>query len=480
MTRIKVPRWADAGACEVVTDRDVKHGTEWQWDKTLEIHVNSDDQDSKPELAAEVKSHVTGEAYGLGVPGTTVHASLIIEGDQKTVVNKQSEFWCELTFDMPVAIGLSDELWTLPFDNTQLRVRLRRVNRGNELWSSLNTTTLPTFTRIAVKASPAFTPDKTQHVAEVVLENVDHLLAATNQCLIQRQHRQGITLRANYYPRPHREPRPILTVTVPITGVVESTVPDATPLTQEVFDRVQKLKHDLVDYVLDSTQDESFDHRIVRTVHDFGFYCRQHPETLGMLHEEELRDLLLIVQKQLFSAEGEAIQNRGKTDLKVVNPDNRYQFVVEELKIWRGESSIKELLDQALDSHVTGQEKMVVAQIFSRNREFQRVVDTACDFVSQYPLVKAPLQRWIFDGSPEFPQPQATSSQATVSPSITDATMAASCPRPTQRTASVTAIRRPCGRSTEKLPSITKRPVGHRPATWFNSAQGARISGRLH
>ncbi|WP_282702725.1 hypothetical protein [Streptomyces sp. CC219B] len=357
---------------------------------------------SEPVFSAEVRSNATGETYGVGVPGGITYAGISIEGDQEAVLANPAKYWCELVFDLPVLLGLGDEAWEVPFGDTQLRVRIRRARRGQEIWSSTNTTTLPFFSRVTIRASPVFEPDRTQSVAEAVLESIDYFLDVTGQPLLKRQHREGLTLRAAYYLKPYRQSRPTVTATVPILGVIESLLPDPAPLTPAIVARVQQAKRDLTELIARGVQGKSFTAKVIKSVHDFSFYCRQHPATLGLLHEEQLRDLLLIAQQHAFHAEGEAMQRFGKTDIKIVNPDNRYEIAVVELKIWKREASIEELLQQSLSDHVTGQEALIVMQVFSSNSDFQRVAEKICGIVSAHPDITAPLTRAIFEGSPEL------------------------------------------------------------------------------
>ena len=77
-------------------------------------------------------------------------------------------------------------------------------------------------------------------------------------------------------------------------------------------------------------------------MHDFAFYGRQHPEALGKLVEQEMRDLFVVLLKTMFrGAEGEAFNFNGKSDIKVTNPENAYEFGIIEFKKWRGTESFR-------------------------------------------------------------------------------------------------------------------------------------------
>lgn len=358
-------------------------------------------EEDRPSFAAEVRSHATGEVYGVGVPGVVIHAALAIEGNQRAVVERPGLFLAKVVFDLPVALGLGEEPWNIPFGDTTLECVLLRRARGQERWTSTNTTLLPVFTRVRIKAAPSFAPDQTPVAVKAVLQHLDRLLAAADQPPLQRKYKDEVTVRASFYPQPSNGGPAVAQVTIPLTGVVNAVVPDQMPITSSILAAAEQLQQDLTEFVAERARDESFIEQVLRSVHDFGFYCRQHPETLTRLDEETIRDLLLVVQKHLFAAEGEAIQHRGKTDIKLVNPEDRYQLVVEELKFWSRDDAIRELLQQGLVDHVTGQEDLIVLQVLSRNQDWMRVVEKVRTMVSEHPAVVAPFKRKIYGRSKE-------------------------------------------------------------------------------
>lgn len=346
----------------------------------------------RPIHAAEVRSYETGEVYGVGVPGVIIHRALLIEGNQRAVLEHPEQFWSEVVFDLPVALGLGDQRWQMPLAGTVLRARLLRCGRGEELWSSTDTTMLPAFTRVKLRSHPALAPARTHEAVEAMLAHIDRLLDAAGQQVLQPRQREGFTVRGSYFVMPDRQPHPFLTATIPLWTVVEAQVPDQTPLTPEIIAVAEQHRRELTRFVIDRARNEPFATRVVRSVHDFGFYCRQHAPTLSLLQEEQLRDLLLIPQQQLFSAEGEAMQYCGKTDIKVVNPDSRYEFAVVELKVWDGDDTVAELLDQGFSDHVTGQEAHIVLQVISRRQDFGRIVEKVRHLVQDDDAVTGPLR----------------------------------------------------------------------------------------
>lgn len=351
-------------------------------------------------FAGQVTYYPTNETYGVGPPGSTTHASLSLEGNNRGVESNPDRFWALFEFDLPTKLPLGEQKWTLPFDCTELQVRLLPKVRGEELWSSLNTTTLPEFTRVRIKAAPTFTPAKIQSVAKTVLENIDLLLMAVDRPTLPLSARDGLSLRASFYLRPGRD-KQVLTATVPLTGEISYDSPSPVPVTTKVQNRLDLLRGELITFVSPKPRTERFLEQVRHIVHDFSYYGRQHPDSLGGLTEPVLRDLLLVVLKHFFPAEGEAYHRSGKSDIKVVNPENRYEFAIVELKVWRGRDSIEELLTQAFEKHATGQEALVVCQILSRNTDFIAVADQVRDLVDDHPQTIGQLSRVRYEGSRE-------------------------------------------------------------------------------
>lgn len=361
----------------------------------------SGSEEERPLHAAEVHSHRTGEAFGLGNVGNVIHASLVIEGNQKAVVKHPGLFLAKVVFDLPVALGLGDEQWNISFGNTTLQCALHRRTRGQERWSSTNTTLLPVFTQVHIEATPSFAPDQTPAVVRAVLQQIDRLLSAAGQSPLRGRHKDEITVQALFYPHPHDGERAVARVIIPLTGVVDAVVPNQTPITPSVLSAAEELERDITEFVAEHAEDESFIERVLRSVHNFAFYGRQHPEAFESLHEERIRDLLLVVQKSLFSAEGEAFQHQGKADIKLVDPDDRYRIVVEELKFWSHKGAIRELLQQGLVDHVSGQESLIVLQVLSRGQDWMRVVEKVREMVLEHPAVIGPFKRKVYGSSKE-------------------------------------------------------------------------------
>jgi hypothetical protein len=121
-----------------------------------------------------------------------------------------------------------------------------------------------------------------------------------------------------------------------------------------------------------------FEEQVGRVVHDFCFYCRQHPAALAALGENQVRDLFLVLVKCLFGpAAGEAYRFDGKLDFELINPGNRYEIVTGEFKKWSGRDSARRVYHQALRKHATGQEHAVFVIFLSDRRNAASVLSAA-------------------------------------------------------------------------------------------------------
>ena len=116
--------------------------------------------------------------------------------------------------------------------------------------------------------------------------------------------------------------------------------------------------------------------------------------------EEEIRDLLLAGLNSVFegAAAGEVFNGAGKTDI-LIRQDSVNVFIGE-CKIWEGESSMDEALDQ-LFRYAVWRDTRTAVLLFIRNVDVSAVIDKALNviklrenFVSQTP--EAPAGRYNF------------------------------------------------------------------------------------
>lgn len=180
---------------------------------------------------------------------------------------------------------------------------------------------------------------------------------------------------------------------------VESKGQTSTP-----HDELSRIRDYTEKNIVPRIADKSFMDKVYILVHDFCFYCREHPKALGILAEQDIRDLFLIVVKTALSTgEGEAFHYDGKLDFKIVNPDNKYEIYTGEFKWWHGESSAKELFHQAVRKHATGQEAAIFTVILSKTKDAQKVFEAAKEiFLAQKETVPETFKLSVPTGSKEL------------------------------------------------------------------------------
>lgn len=135
------------------------------------------------------------------------------------------------------------------------------------------------------------------------------------------------------------------------------------------FEReIEEIRQYAAENILPAMGEKTFKERVFLTMHDFCFYCRQHPKALGALSEEQIRDLYLVVLKCIFSyAGGETFHFDGKLDFQIRNPENQYEIVTGEFKWWTSKLTAKQIFHQAVRKHATGQEVEIYAVLLSKN-----------------------------------------------------------------------------------------------------------------
>ena len=111
------------------------------------------------------------------------------------------------------------------------------------------------------------------------------------------------------------------------------------------------------------------------------------PKVFKDLREEDIRNLLLASLNGIYegSATGEAFRNKGKTDI-CIEKNSRAAFIAE-CKIWRGEGSIQNALEQ-LDGYLTWRDCKTALVYFVRNRDFLRVIGLAKDTLERVEFIR--------------------------------------------------------------------------------------------
>lgn len=166
----------------------------------------------------------------------------------------------------------------------------------------------------------------------------------------------------------------------------QDLVPESQRDIKEDFSLILLALENLAYFQKEELEPLAFHEKLLEIFHRFAFFGRQHSEVLGRLGEEELRSLCLVNLKvQFSSAEGEAFNFNGKTDIKVSNPKNPYEFSVAEFKWWRGQDSFREVYSQCVREHATGQEMSLFILVLSSNVDTKQVFDSTVELCRKEP-----------------------------------------------------------------------------------------------
>jgi hypothetical protein len=100
--------------------------------------------------------------------------------------------------------------------------------------------------------------------------------------------------------------------------------------------------------------------------------------------EPELRDVLLSslnTHKGLLSS-GESFNNKGKTDI-LVHSGEEIVFIAE-CKIWRGEASFKQAINQLISLYLTWHDNKTALIIFNRNKGYHQILEKIPAYVKSF------------------------------------------------------------------------------------------------
>jgi hypothetical protein len=108
------------------------------------------------------------------------------------------------------------------------------------------------------------------------------------------------------------------------------------------------------------------------------------PSTVANLHEQQIRDLLLVSLNAQFEgkAAGEVFNGAGKTDILIREKD-RNVFIAE-CKFWKGPQSVHRALDQLL-GYLVWRDTKAALLIFIRGRGTTAVIDKAVRVIASHP-----------------------------------------------------------------------------------------------
>lgn len=133
-------------------------------------------------------------------------------------------------------------------------------------------------------------------------------------------------------------------------------------------------------------------HFILKLIDRLAISIEQNPATFVRLPEEHIRDHILVSLNGHFEggATGETFNANGKTDI-LIREEGANVFIGE-CKFWSGPKALHRAIDQLL-GYATWRDTKTALVLFSRNRNFARVLQTIDKCVPEHPEHKRTLHR---------------------------------------------------------------------------------------
>ena len=122
----------------------------------------------------------------------------------------------------------------------------------------------------------------------------------------------------------------------------------------------------------------------VRIIVNSGIQMERSPSTALQMDEEERRDLMLVALNAVFEGQagGEVFNGSGKTDI-LLRVENRNVFIAE-CKIWRGQKSLTDAIDQLLGYLVWRDTKAALAALH-RDENATQTIERAIETLERHP-----------------------------------------------------------------------------------------------
>ncbi|MFC0213896.1 hypothetical protein ACFFK0_15805 [Paenibacillus chartarius] len=135
---------------------------------------------------------------------------------------------------------------------------------------------------------------------------------------------------------------------------------------------------------------DDYEH-ILEIINKTALMLERSPQTFRSMGEEQLRDQFLVPLNSHYEgqATGETFNFNGKTDI-LIKAQDRNIFVAE-CKIWRGQKSLSDALDQLL-GYSTWRDTKTALIIFNRNKDLTNVLSKIPETVKNHPNYKRELK----------------------------------------------------------------------------------------
>ena len=338
--------------------------------------------------------------FMLGGPGVTVWGFHETRGDYYKVKANPGEYVQVINVDIPAYLPIENSVeLDVVFDGIKFKLLHFTKSRGEEYYSTLDSSKLPYFSSLRffgdVYLEPDAIPPHDKFSYKLIVDTLhkfNSLLDDENKLIIDDD--LHFSYNVLYFPKVgFPNTKPVVKTTYPYTGPIKVKSPNTLePVNTRMLGKILTEKIRIVAFGEEELEPKAigkdFSEKIFLLVHDFAFYCSQHPESLQALHEEHLRDLFLILAKSIFeNVDSETFHFDGKLDFKIVNVLNKYEFVTGEFKWWNGENSFREAFHQAIRKHATGQEEGIYIVMLSKRKSANDVfekIKTLVQLESEY------------------------------------------------------------------------------------------------
>lgn len=140
---------------------------------------------------------------------------------------------------------------------------------------------------------------------------------------------------------------------------------------------------------------------ILKLIRHSGISFEKTPKTFSVHDEEELRDIILSQLNAVYEgeAQGETFNKSGKTDI-LISEESRSAFIAE-CKIWRGQKSFSDAIDQLLN-YLTWRDCKTALIVFNKNnKNFSQILESVDNTVLAHPnfmskVTERDANEWLY------------------------------------------------------------------------------------
>ncbi len=344
-----------------------------------------------------IEDYITKETWEIGSSKFVYSDVAFNQGNFIEVLNSPEDYIFFIKYDCPYILPLNDGNSTIfKYKNADFKYIHSLKQRGQQEFSTLDVLRLPRFSSFQVQGeidkSIVDYKDEVEGFSKVstfmwnvitnLNEKINDLILTEDR--VDFSYNRILSYRVSFFRKSDMH-KPTAVIIVPYTSVIDLRGPQKSDFLDEDILKLYlnekiKLKNYYKDYLPDPEKELTFRDKIFKIVFDFAFYSCERPEALSKLSEELIRDLFLIPVKMFaFSAEAEAYTYDGKLDFKITNPNNKYEIISGEYKIWRGISSFDECYKQISEKHSAGNEGELYLIMINKNKSVKETYNKSLE-----------------------------------------------------------------------------------------------------